>query len=87
MPEVPPAGEHHRQAVLVGGGDHFRVAHRSAGLNHRRRAGGGDRVQPIAERKERVGRRDGAGQRARRAATSHPAAFIVATLTASTRLI
>jgi len=26
MTEVPPAGKHRRQAVLVGGGNHFRVS-------------------------------------------------------------
>ena len=80
VPEMPPAREHHRQALLVGGGDHFGVAHRAAGLHDGGRAGGGDRVEAIAERKERVRRGDGSGQRAGRA-------FITATLTASTRLI
>ena len=39
MPEMPHAGEHHRHAVLVGGGDHLVVAHRAAGLDHRGGAG------------------------------------------------
>ena len=56
---MPAAGEHHRQAALVGGGDHFRVAHRSARLHDRGRAGVGDRVEAVAEREERVGRGDG----------------------------
>ena len=60
--EVPPAGEHHRQAVLVGGRDHFGVAHRAARLDDGRRAGGGDRVEAVAKRKERVGRGDRAAQ-------------------------
>ena len=35
VPEVAHAGEHHRDAVLVGGGDHLVVAHRAARLDHR----------------------------------------------------
>ena len=58
MPEMPAAGEHHRHAVFVGGGDDFRVANRPAGLDDRGRAGGGDRVEAVAEREERVGRGD-----------------------------
>ena len=81
---MPPSGEHHRQAVLVGGGDDFRVANRAAGLHHRGRAGGGDRVEAVAEREERVGRGDRLLQRALR---PRPRAFITATFTASTRLI
>jgi hypothetical protein len=38
MAEVPHAGEHHRHAVLVGGGDDLLVAHRAAGLDDRRDA-------------------------------------------------
>ena len=34
MPEMPHAGEHHGDAVVVGGLDHFVVADRSAGLDH-----------------------------------------------------
>ena len=33
--EVAFACEHHGQAALVRGGDHFLIAHGSAGLNHR----------------------------------------------------
>ena len=58
VPEVPAPGEHHRQAVLVGGGDHFRIADRPAGLHDGGRAGGRHRVEPVAEREERVGRGD-----------------------------
>ena len=35
VPEVAHAGEHHRQPVFVGGGDHFGIAHRTAGLDDR----------------------------------------------------
>ena len=31
MPEMPPPREHHREAVLVGGGDHLVVADAAAG--------------------------------------------------------
>ena len=55
---MPPPGEHHREAVLVGGGDDFRVADRSPGLHHGGGAGGRDRVQTIAKREEGVGRRN-----------------------------
>src|SRR5215510_8676149 len=33
--EVPHAGEEHRDAALVRGRDHFRVAHAAPGLDHR----------------------------------------------------
>src|SRR6476659_2659808 len=33
VPEMPASSKHHRDAVLVGRGDDFRVAHRSAGLH------------------------------------------------------
>ena len=51
-----------------------------ARLHDGRRAGGGERVEAVAEREEGVGGDDAA--RARR-----PPAFITATFTASTRLI
>ena len=52
--EVPASREHHRQPVLVGGGDHIGVAHRSAGLNDCRRARCGHGVEPIPKWKKRV---------------------------------
>ncbi len=55
VPEVPHAGEQHREAGLVGGGDHFVVADRSAGLDHRGRAGFDRGEQPVGEREEGVG--------------------------------
>ena len=39
MPEMPRAGEHHGDAMLVSGFDHFVVAHGAAGLDHRGGAG------------------------------------------------
>ena len=62
MPEVPAAGEDHREVVLVGGGDDLGVALRAARLDHRGRPGGGYRVEPVAEREEGVRRRHRAGQ-------------------------
>src|SRR6266853_1026907 len=35
VPELAHAGEHHRQAVLVGGRDHVGVLHGAAGLDDR----------------------------------------------------
>ena len=63
VPEVAHAGEEHRDAGRVGGGDHLLVAHRAAGLDHRRRAGLGDREQAVGEGEEGVGRRHGADRR------------------------
>src|SRR5688572_27479661 len=54
MPEVAYAGEHHRDAALVGGGDDFGIAHAAAGLDHRDGAGLGQRIEAVAERKERI---------------------------------
>ena len=51
---MPPAGEDHRQAVLVGRGNHFLILHRPARLDDRRRARGGDRIEAVAKRDERV---------------------------------
>ncbi len=45
----------HRQPVLIGGGDHFGIAHRSARLNDGGNPGRGCFIYPITERKERVG--------------------------------
>ena len=44
----------HRKTVLVGGRDDFGVSHRPTRLHDRRRAGGGDRVETVTEREERV---------------------------------
>ena len=61
--EMADAGEHHRDAALVGSGDHLVVAHAAAGLDDRDGAVVGDDVEAVAERKERVGRGDRAGER------------------------
>src|SRR5690606_4359340 len=62
MPEMAHAGEHHRDAALVGGGDDLVVAHRAARLDDGRRADVGDDVEAVAERKERVGGDDRPGE-------------------------
>src|SRR4029077_793593 len=56
--EVPHAGEDHGDAALVRSGDHFRVAHAAARLDHRGGAGVGEGVEPVAEREERIRRHD-----------------------------
>src|SRR5882724_10715058 len=56
MPEMPDAGEHHGDPGIVGGFYHLIVADRSAGLDHRGRAGFDRDQQPIGERKEGVRR-------------------------------
>ena len=67
MPEMPHAGEHHGDAVRVGGGDHVVVAHRAARLDDRRGAGLDGRQQAVGEGEEGVGGDDRAlGQAARR---------------------
>ena len=79
MSEMPAAGEHHREAVFVGGGDDFGVAHRAAGLHDGRRAGGRDASSPSRN-----------GKNASDATTeprSRSPPFITAAFTASTRLI
>src|SRR6185437_287485 len=63
VPEVPHAGEHHRDAALVRRGDHLVVAHAAAGLDHGGGAVVGDDVEAIAERKERIRRDDRARKR------------------------
>src|SRR6185503_4546401 len=62
MPEVAHAGEEHGETALVCRGDDFGVAHTAAGLDHRRGAGVGKRVEAVAERKEGVRRHHGAAQ-------------------------
>ena len=55
MPEVPRAGEYHGDATIVGGFDHFAVANRAAGLDHRGGAGLDRDQEAVGEREERVG--------------------------------
>src|SRR5690606_12145731 len=56
--EVAHAGEYHGNARFIRGVDHFLVAHRAAGLDHRADADGGGIVDAIAEREEGVGGHD-----------------------------
>src|SRR6185503_2505645 len=63
VPEVAHAGEHHRRAPLVRGGDHFRVAYAAAGLDDGGRARLQDDVDAVAEREEGVGGDHRAGER------------------------
>ena len=63
MAEVAHAAEHHGHAALVGGVNHFLVAHRAAGLDD---AGGAcihHHVEAVAEGEEGVARHHGALQR------------------------
>ena len=70
MPEMAHPGEDHREASLIRCSDHLGVAHRSARLDHRRRARFGGGQQAIGEREERVG-----GNRAAIGARGGPAEF------------
>ena len=56
MAEVAHAGEHHGHAALVGGVDHFLVAHRAAGLDHAGRARVHHHVEAVAEGEKGVAR-------------------------------
>src|SRR5690554_3023356 len=66
------AGEHHGHAVLVGGGDHFRIAHGTAGLDYRADAGRMSLVDTVAERKERIRSHDRSGNRKTGLGRLHP---------------
>src|ERR1044071_2413206 len=63
MTEMAHAREHHGDAALVGGGDDLVVADAAPGLDNGRRAGVGDDVGAVAERKEGVGGDRRAAQR------------------------
>ena len=54
MPEMPVAGEDHGEAGVVGGADDLVVAHRAAGLDHRRRARFRGGKKPVGEGEESV---------------------------------
>ena len=55
VPAMPLAGKDHGQPAFVRRRDHLVVAHRPARQNHAGCACLGGRVQPVAEREERVG--------------------------------
>ena len=63
MPEVAHAGEHHRDAVFIGGRDDFVIALAAARLDHCANAVLGGDVEPVAEREERVRSHHAAGNR------------------------
>ena len=56
MAEVAHVGEDHRDAVLIGGGNHLFVANRTTGLNDAAHANGSSGINTVAEREEGVGR-------------------------------
>src|SRR6266481_3555756 len=58
MAEMPHAGEHHSDVVVVGGPDHVGVAHRAAGLDHGGGAGLDGDQKAVGEGKEGVGGND-----------------------------
>src|SRR5437016_5630006 len=60
MAEMPRAGEHHRHAVLVRGGDDFRVPLRAAGLDHGADAVVRGHIHAVAEWEEGIGGHGGA---------------------------
>ena len=82
VPEVPHAGEHHRHAVLVGGGDDFLVAHRAAGLDH-----GGDAGSAAASMPSRNGKKASEAMTEPRRSRPASRALIAAMRGESTRLI
>ena len=49
MPEVTHTRKHHRESELIGGGDHFIIAHRSARLCDRRRASFSRQRRPVGK--------------------------------------
>ena len=49
MTEMAHAGEGHGDAVFVGGGSDFLVAHAAARLDDRRSPGPGNDIYPVAE--------------------------------------
>src|ERR1700722_19099496 len=52
MPEVADTRKHHRESELIGGGDHFIIPHRPAGLCERRRASFRRECRPVREREQ-----------------------------------
>src|SRR5690349_24286472 len=56
--EVPGAGEVHRHAGRLAGGDRLLVAHRPARLDDGPDAGVDEHLGAVGEREERVGRRN-----------------------------
>src|SRR2546426_7434441 len=70
----PPRSTLFPYTTLFRSGDHVLVAHRAAGLDHRRDARRGDDVEAVAEREERVRGADralGADRKSTRLNSSH----------------
>ncbi len=63
MPEMPRASEGHRQSAFIRRRDHFRVAHRAAWLDGRRRARFRCSSQTICKRKECIAANHAASER------------------------
>src|SRR5215472_18918561 len=63
MAEVPHSREDHRDASLVGRGDHFGVAHATTRLDDCNSAVVGHDIEPVAKGKESIRRHDRAGER------------------------
>lgn len=61
--KVAHAGEDHREAEAVGGGDDVWVAHGTAGLDHRSCAGFCGFFDAVGKRKERIGSNNGSRER------------------------
>ncbi len=89
MPEVAHAGEDHGNAMLVGSGDDFGVAHRATGLDDRSGAGGDGGEKTIGEGIEGLGsnRRALVSGSERPSAFAASSAFSAAMRAESTRLI
>jgi hypothetical protein len=58
VPEMPAARIHHGHTMFIGRSNHFCILDRTTRLHHGRGAGGGNGVEAVAEREERIGRRD-----------------------------
>ena len=54
MAEVPDSGEDHGQTKTIGGGNYFVIFYRTARLNNRCCAGGGDCFKSVWKREEGV---------------------------------
>src|SRR5688572_30018741 len=61
VPEVPEAGEDHREAEAIGGGDDVGVLHAATRLRDGGDAMLGGRLDAVREREERIGREHAAG--------------------------
>ena len=60
MTKLALPGQHHGDAMLVGGGDHFGVAYGTARLNDGAYSGLSCLIHSVAEWEERIGAENGA---------------------------